>query len=705
MVSSKLNDSIQYKESKKIDPEDKGYASTVYEMKIHGETVEFALGKQKYTYSGKNVLFFPIYLVLDNRIKSQIGVYEIETHHAIHVLDKDGDVDLEGFDEPLLFSFVTPEFIKRMNAMPVIDTPAKLQKKSNESDAEEEDDDHLDTPAAKEAKTHSASDDGVIDIGVDTSLDDDAADVITIEKRKTYGHTVFEIDSHHKTAALLKDETEEESTALKTAYKKSSKNNWVEDYMKNNNYDIVETESNGDCFFAVVREAFKQNGQITTVEKLRNVLAEQVTDSVFQEHANLYKGFQTEIDELDKELESMKATNTLYKNRAKKNESKQMRDEIINETRKLKEQYKEKAAEKKQTESLQNEYVGYMKDIKTIEDYREYIKTSRFWADTWAISTLERVLNVKMIIFSEKSYNEKSLDSVLNCGEVNADLQEKGAFNPEFYIMTTYSGDHYRLITYKSKRIFKFSEIPYGTKVLIINKCLEKNAGVYWLIQDFRNMKSKLGFDPDSGKPLEEEDDDDENDKHLYDKSPKFMFHTKSESSAKPGKGSGESIRQSEMNDYVDLVKNKEWRRKLDDMWSGVVMEIDGRKWASVEHYLQYAKYKKGFPDFAMMFSMDSNSELSTDAEIAAHAGSETGKHGKKILRPKHVKPDTDYALGRYTEERKIALRAKFMQNEDMKQILLATKRAQLLHFTRREPPKIDTALMRVRQELYQKTQ
>jgi predicted NAD-dependent protein-ADP-ribosyltransferase YbiA (DUF1768 family) len=696
MVSSKLNDSIQYSESKKIDPEDKGYASTVYEMKIHDETVEFALGKQKYTYSGKNVLFFPIYLVRDNRIKSQIGVYEIDSHHAIHVLDKDGDVDLEGFDEPLLFSFVTPEFIKRMNAVPVIDTVAELQKKGNESDVEE-DDDHLDTAAAKAAKF--SSDDATIDIGIDTSLDDDAADVITIEKRKTADHALFEIDSHHKIAALLKDETEEESTSLKTAYKKSSKNNWVEDYMKNNNYDIVETESNGDCFFAVVREAFKQNGQITTVAKLRNILAEEVTDSVFQEHANLYKGFQTEIDELDKELESMKATNALYKTRAKKNESKQMRDDIISEARKLKEQYKQKATEKKQTESLQNEYVGYMKDIKTIEDYREYIKTSRFWADTWAISTLERVLNIKMIIFSEKSYDEKSLDSVLNCGEMNSELHERGAFNPEFYIMTTYSGDHYRLITYKSKRIFKFSEIPYGTKVLIINKCLEKNAGVYWLIQDFRNMKTKLGFNPDSGKPLEEEDGDE----YLYDKSPKFMFHAKSESSAKPGKGSGESIRPSEMNDYIDLAKNKEWRRKLDDMWSGIVMEIDGRKWASVEHYLQYAKFKKGFPDFAILFSMDSNSELSTDAEIAAHAGSETGKHGKKILRPKHVKPDADYELGRYDEERKLALRAKFTQNEDMKQILLATKRAQLLHFTRRESPKIDTALMRIRQEVYQK--
>ena len=693
MVSSKINDSIQYKESKKIDPEDKGYASVVYEMTIHGEVVEFVLGKHKYTYRGKNVLYFPIYLVNNDKIKSQIGVYEIENNHGIHVLDKDKDIDLDKFDEPLLFSFVTEEFIKRMNAVPATESKTV----EDEFTEEEDDDDYLNISV----KTLSSSCEPSIDLDVDTSLDDHL-DVITLEKRKKPTQEIFEIDSHHKIAALLKPETEEDAKELEAAYKKSSKNNWIENFMKNNNYDIVETESNGDCFFAVLREAFKQNGQITTVTKLRNVLAEEVTDSVFQEHVNLYKGFQREIDELDKELESMKATNALYKTRAKKNESKQIRDEIINETQKLKEQYKQKSAEKKQSESLQSEYVGYMKDIHTIEDYREYIKTSKFWADTWAISTLERILNVKIIIFSEKSYNEKSLDSVLNCGEINTELEEKGAFNPDFYIMATYSGDHYRLITYKAKRIFTFREIPYGTKVLIINKCLEKNAGIYWLIQDFRNMKSKLGFDPDSGKPLED-DDDDENDKDLYDKSPKFMFHAKSESSAKPGKGSGESIMQSERNDYIDLAKNKEWRRKLDDMWSGVVMEIDGRKWASVEHYLQYAKYKKGFPDFAMMFSLDSNSEFATDAEIASHAGSETGKHGKKILRPKHVKPDADYSLGRYNEERKLALRAKFTQNEDMKQILLATKRAQLLHFTRREPPKLDILLMRMRQELYQK--
>src|SRR6056300_1965367 len=120
----------------------------------------------------------------------------------------------------------------------------------------------------------------------------------------------------------------------------------------------------------------------------------------------------------------------------------------------------------------------YMKNIKTLDEFKDFIKTRHYWADTWAISTLERLLNIKVIIMSETAYKNGDLDSVLSCGQLNDDELEKvGGFKPEHYTITSYDGTHYKTISYKDKKILKFSEVPYDVKALIVNKCMERNAG------------------------------------------------------------------------------------------------------------------------------------------------------------------------------------------------------------------------------------
>ena len=36
-----------------------------------------------------------------------------------------------------------------------------------------------------------------------------------------------------------------------------------------------------------------------------------------------------------------------------------------------------------------------MKHVDTLDKFKAIIKKCEFWADTWAISTLERILNIK----------------------------------------------------------------------------------------------------------------------------------------------------------------------------------------------------------------------------------------------------------------------------------------------------------------------
>lgn len=682
MVSSKINKEINYVETKTIDPEDNGYHSSLYEMYIHDKPITIALGKQKYTFSSKSVLYYPIYLVVNQKIKAQIGVYEIQSSRSLNVLDEDGDIDLTKIGEPLLYSFVNSKFIEK-----VLSKPIENDKKA-----------HVEHDKKKEKP------DEIVEID---DIDVDENDVMKLkipegEMSKEMEKTVkiskdgiFEIDKNMKQPISLKEETEEDSNKQKMEFKKSAANKWIENFFKNNNYNIVPNDGAGDCFFYVVRDAFRQIGHNTTVPKLRALLAKELTDDIYQEHRNLYLGFLNEIREHDNDIDEIKKTNTEYKKRMKKLEDKNDKERLIEEAKKLQETYKEKLKKRKETVKLQEEYIGYMKDIDSIDKYRAYIQTSNFWADAWAISTLERLLNVKFIIFSEESFKSGDFDGVLNCGDFNKKLEELGTFSPNYYIMTVYNGNHYELLSYYHKRILNFNEIPYDVKVLGVNKCLEKNSGQYYLIQDFRNFKSKLGMDPDLGKKLEEEDEDSD----LYDSNVTFMFHSKSDNSPKPGAGSGEKIPKTKVQEYVTLSKIDNWRKKLDDSWGEGIFELDKHKWMSVEHYIQAAKYKKGFPDFYLLFSLDSDSEISKDPSLAKIAG-EGGKKNNKTLRPKEVKIDADYHLGRFEEERERAVSAKFNQNEDLKQMLLLTKNALLMEFIRRNPAKKDIILMGVRRSL-----
>jgi predicted NAD-dependent protein-ADP-ribosyltransferase YbiA (DUF1768 family) len=182
-----------------------------------------------------------------------------------------------------------------------------------------------------------------------------------------------------------------------------------------------------------------------------------------------------------------------------------------------------------------------------------------------------------------------------------------------------------------------------------------------------------------------------------------FSFHSKADGTPKPGKGSGESIKKEDVIKYKVLASIKDWRRKLEDSWI-TPFTLDGHRWNSVEHYFLAAQFKKGFPDFYLKFSVDSGTDFSKDVELARIAGSKTGKNKDRVIRDAKITMDPNfYTLGTnpiFEVERTKALTAKFSGNLELKNMLLETQNAKLVHFERSKGHISDKLLMKVRKDL-----
>ena len=706
MVYSNINSTIFYKEDGIIDDEDIGYETTLHEMEIYGKNVSVIFGKLKYQYVQRNIVYVPLYLVVHQEVVKKIGVLEFEKEKALEMYDDNNEIDLEKDISPLLFDFFDENYVDRNASRLLIDTQDKeAEDHSTNSDVDED------------VKKDENDDVKEEDPENDTFLVKVAPSKISKETMKASHRIkdgIFERKTTSSTLSPLKEESEQDAAAQQKEYSFKPGDNWVQQYMKNVHYKIHDVERNGDCFFATVRDAYKQIGLITTVAKLRAIVAKEATAAIFKGHKQLYNDLQGTLVEYEREL---KATKTLIEKdlKVRAEKSRNNKDDlrlVMKEMELQKQKYKDLLRSKQVTLSMIEDDVGNYANIHNVEQFREYIQTSGFWADSWAIATLEKVLNMKVIILSERAYLENDVHNVLMCGDVHHELQNAGEFEPKQYIITSFSGNHFQLVTYKDKRIFEFYEIPYHIKTLTINKCLERNAGAFSLIPHFRDMKSKMGLDDDeteSGSDIDENNEASHS--SLYNKNIVFEFYRNSNNAAKPGKGTNEKISNEQRAQFIELSKIQGWRRMLDDSWTNASFEVDGKKWLSVEHYYQGAKFKKQNPDFYHTFSLDDHeSPLAKDVDLAISAGSKsgrlTGKAKKKVktddtlLRPKHIDIDPDFYGERGAKERETALRAKFENNADLKNVLLLTRDALLVKYHHGAPQEKDNLLMALRRSL-----
>ena len=176
-------------------------------------------------------------------------------------------------------------------------------------------------------------------------------------------------------------------------------------------------------------------------------------------------------------------------------------------------------------------------------------------------------------------------------------------------------------------------------------------------------------------------------------KNDKLVYYSKS-SDKKAGFGTGEQKVTDA--DYSNLDKIKDWRKALSNFYVSPFI-LDENTWNTIEHFFHAVKFRnkkltsKEY-DYYKTFTLDSNSSWCRDPLLAKQAG-KAGRISEKTKKifdkkigdvkvPKDVKMRDDFYSKKIPSKlQKLAFMAKFSQNPDLKDILLATGDAELWHY------------------------
>ena len=473
-------------------------------------------------------------------------------------------------------------------------------------------------------------------------------------------------------------------------YTRVSGEPWIQTFMRNNNYDIIDNEGGGDCLFSSIRDGMKLSGMDISVRELRDKIADSTTEDVFEMYKLLYDNAITEYNELDRTLtDTTKEVSMLNKKMIKKSGytgDVALQSLISGKKTRLKEIQKEIS---KHGEVLQ-EFL-FMKNVKNFDMFKAVLRTSKYWGDVYAIQTLERLLNIKLILLSKAAYIQKAFDSVLQCGE--APMDDTRVYSPEFYVMLSYTGQHYTLITYRGEGTFTYKQLPDDINKVIMSSCMEKSAGSYYMIKEFRDLLSEKSI----GMPIDIQyvtlDD-------TYDHGDVFQYYNRA-MDARPGKGNGEKLSHHDnQSRYRPLSTYSNWRRMLSDHYIHPIT-IDNHTWKSVTHYINANKFKKTDNEFYLRFAYDVNPSdiIANDPDIAESAGSVSGLHKGKRVRPINITIDRSYHES-HDELLYKALMVKFNGDKTLGTILKLTFRAKLQKYKRGNPPVTSDILMMVRKKI-----
>jgi hypothetical protein len=670
MISSNIDSKVEYAIINNIDKSDLNHEAYVYNAKIYNKHIKFVLGTPRLEFLSNNIMYFNIYLANNGSIVSKIGIYETNNTDYTSLLDSNGDVDLNKMSEPIIFSFAKPLI---MNNYELVD---KFETMSNASDF------------------NSTSD--IDSVNSDEEDEEDEDDSISINE------TPQKLVSEKYDLMELSSQTKEESDYEISKYEEDSSHKWINKYLKSNKYDIIDNEGGGDCFFAVLRDALKSVKIDTSVKSIREKLANEVTEEILETYKEFYSLFYTNMKTTQTQLNEHKKKHLTLKKMITASHDGPDKMKMISDAKSNFDKMSSVSDQNKELQELIIEF-EFMKDVETVDDLKKVIMElgGKYWADNWAVVTLERLYKVKFIVLSQDHFLNGEKELVLQCSEADKKLQAQGIFEPSYYVIVDYiKGVHYKLITYDKnikRGALTFNELPYKIKELILEKCMEKGAGLYVLIPDFKTFANKNGVQTSTITKTSDYDS------LVNTKTPKsedysdsiiIQIYSKSKHE-KVGEGSGEFIKpELKTSKNVLELNNKkkypEWRKKLDNDFLVPNLVIDGNNWSSVKHYILGSRFKE-MVDLYSKFMKNGDVGVNNEEAVKLYNSNIIKKSVKSVIMDDEEFKKIESGL---LEK---ALYSKFTQNDEFREILLLTSDALINVFKQIKGATPALELMKVR--------
>lgn len=185
--------------------------------------------------------------------------------------------------------------------------------------------------------------------------------------------------------------------------------NWIASAFRDPRYSILSNPGGGDCLFHVVSQACRHS-----VAELRDFASRLITEEEFQLKRQMYDSAVSDLQKYTSER--------IYNPQIRRRMAACIRDISA---------------------------YDWIKNIKTLEQYREYVRRPGVWGDAETVGHLERLFRCKMLFFDARSptctYAFPSADNL----------------SPSRYIMVNYDREcHFELVSYSGARVFTLDSLP-----------------------------------------------------------------------------------------------------------------------------------------------------------------------------------------------------------------------------------------------------